>query len=108
MEKEGKASDLNYDVNDFEHLTPQYNWEIQRVNLHDYKNIIEKIDPNTPIINLCDGNEINGIPGLSCVKFLEEKNLWYTGCSPRNYSWPKAEIKKYPVNTPRYFVIHKS
>jgi D-alanine-D-alanine ligase len=60
------------------------------VNLSNYKEIIEKIVDErsagkvTPVVfNICDGDEINGTPGISVVRLLEEKELIYTGIRRR-------------------------
>jgi D-alanine-D-alanine ligase len=31
------------------------------------------------VLNLCDGDEVNGTPGISVVQLLEKNELVYTG-----------------------------
>jgi hypothetical protein len=31
------------------------------------------------VFNLCDGDEINGSPGIPVIRYLNEKGLTYTG-----------------------------
>jgi len=59
----------------FESLQIQWQW--QPVNMLTYRHIIEKIDAEKEnsdlipvVLNLCDGDEINGTPGISVVKML--------------------------------------
>src|SRR5436190_14362930 len=61
-------------------------WKWQPVTIKNYSRIINKIaaesakDNKTHVVfNLCDGDEVNGTPGISVVKLLEEKGLLYTG-----------------------------
>jgi D-alanine-D-alanine ligase len=55
-------------------------WQWQPVTINDYKIVIDTIANNisssdkTPLIlNLCDGDEINGTPGVSVIQYLKEK-----------------------------------
>lgn len=85
----------------FQELNIEWKW--QPVTMHDYTQIIddianEKTSSNkTPVVlNLCDGDEVNGTPGISVVKKLHEKNLIYTG-SDEHFYWittSKVPMKK--------------
>jgi D-alanine-D-alanine ligase len=62
------------------------NWQWQPVTVDDYESIIQKIriekdagEVFPVVMNLCDGDEVNGTPGVSVVQFLEENDLVYTG-----------------------------
>lgn len=47
----------------------------------------------TPIVfNICDGDEINGTPGISVVQLLEEKGLIYTGSNEHFYRITTSKI----------------
>jgi D-alanine-D-alanine ligase len=48
------------------------------------------------VLNLCDGDEINGTPGVSVVKLLEEKDIIYTGSDEYFY---KITTSKIPMKT---------
>jgi D-alanine-D-alanine ligase len=43
-------------------------------------------------LNLCDGDEVNGTPGISVVKLLEEKGLVYTGSDEFFYHITTSKI----------------
>jgi D-alanine-D-alanine ligase len=56
-------------------------WKWQYVTINDYKTIIDKIadsaNGHIPLVfNLCDGDEVNGAPGLSLFNISKRKNLF--------------------------------
>jgi len=72
-------------------------WKWQYVTINDYKKIIDKIadsaNGHIPLVfNLCDGDEVNGAPGLSVIRYLEEKNLIYTGAREEYYHLTTSKI----------------
>ena len=74
-------------------------WQWQPVTIKDYAAVIETIvkekdfSHKTPVVfNLCDGDEINGTPGISVVKLLEEKGLIYTGSDEYFYRITTSKI----------------
>jgi D-alanine-D-alanine ligase len=74
-------------------------WKWQPVTIHDYTEIIESIvheknaSNKTPVVfNLCDGDEINGTPGISVVRLLEERGLIYTGSDEYFYEITTSKI----------------
>ena len=74
-------------------------WKWQPVTMKDYKTIINVIakeklkSPKTPLVlNLCDGDEVNGAPGVSVIKLLEEKDLLYTGSDDYFYDITTSKI----------------
>ena len=74
-------------------------WKWQPVTLKDYRSVIRSIvkekesGNKTPVVfNLCDGDEINGTPGISVVQFLEEKGLLYTGSDEFFYHITTSKI----------------
>lgn len=74
-------------------------WKWQPVTLKDYRSVIRSIikekdaGNKTPVIfNLCDGDEVNGTPGISVVRFLEEKGLLYTGSDEYFYNITTSKI----------------
>ncbi len=75
------------------------NWQWQPVTLSNYASIIETIEEEKkskksfPVVfNICDGDEINGAPGISIVKLLEEKGLIYTGSDEYFYHITTSKI----------------
>ena len=77
----------------------QIEWKWQPVTIKDYAEVIELIAKEkdfghkTPVVfNLCDGDEVNGTPGISVVKLLEEKGLIYTGSDEYFYRITTSKI----------------
>jgi D-alanine-D-alanine ligase len=74
-------------------------WKWQPVTMADYHSIIDTIVAEKekgiyfPIVfNICDGDEINGTPGISVVKLLEQKGLVYTGSDEYFYNITTSKI----------------
>ena len=74
-------------------------WKWQPVTMLDYNEIIQDISKEKismgkipVIINLCDGDEINGTPGISVVKKLHEQNLIYTGSDEHFYHITTSKV----------------
>jgi D-alanine-D-alanine ligase len=74
-------------------------WQWQPVTMHDYETIIDAIAAErdlqaiSPIVfNLCDGDEVNGTPGISVVKLLVAKQLMYTGADADFYAITTSKI----------------
>ena len=79
----------------FEELQLQWKW--QPVTIHNFKTVIDEIAETkhfqTPIVlNLCDGDEVNGTPGVSVIHYLKEKELIYTGAEPAFYDNTTSKI----------------
>lgn len=66
------------------------------------------------VINLCDGDEINGTPGVSVIRELEKQEILYTGSNAHFYeiTTSKIPMKKafdeYGVPTPQWGLIDGS
>ncbi len=74
-------------------------WQWQPVTTADYKTVIDTIAlekiaaTKTPIVfNLCDGDEVNGTPGISVIKYLEERQLLYTGSDEYFYDITTSKL----------------
>ena len=72
-------------------------WEWKEVTNINFKVIIDEISQcqsgHTPIIlNLCDGDEINGAPGISVIHYLKEKKIRFTGSDIRFYENTTSKI----------------
>ncbi|HVZ26247.1 MAG TPA: hypothetical protein VG842_09345 [Sediminibacterium sp.] len=81
----------------FEQL--QVNWIWQPVTLQDYTQVIQQIAQEKrngrsfPIVlNLCDGDEMNGTPGISVIHCLESAGLVYTGSDAHFYQITTSKI----------------
>ena len=75
------------------------NWLWQPVNMITYREVIEAIEAEKEngkvipvVLNLCDGDEVNGTPGVSVVKLLEEKDIIYTGADEYFYNITTSKI----------------
>jgi D-alanine-D-alanine ligase len=57
-------------------------WEWQPVTMQNFAAIIDGIaqgEDQPVFLNLCDGDELNGVPGISVLKHLASNNLMFTG-----------------------------
>ncbi len=73
----------------------KFKW--QPIEISNFKTIIQNISeesyPSKPlIINLCDGDEENGVPGISVVEELEKNQLIYTGSDRYFYDITTSKI----------------
>lgn len=74
-------------------------WVWQPVTMHTYREVIEGIALQRtlgtcfPVVfNICDGDEVNGAPGVSVVHALEENKLIYTGADAYFYDITTSKI----------------
>jgi D-alanine-D-alanine ligase len=72
-------------------------WKWQPVTMNNYKGIIKSIavstNGKTPLVlNLCDGDEVNGTPGVSVIRELEKYGLIYTGSDEYFYNITTSKI----------------
>ncbi len=79
----------------FEEL--QLNWKWQPVTQNNFKEIIDDIATTTSfqtplVLNLCDGDEVNGTPGVSVIHYLKEKKLLFTGADVAFYDNTTSKI----------------
>ena len=44
------------------------------------------------VLNLCDGDEVNGVPGVSVIDALQEEGLVYTGSDQHFYTITTSKI----------------
>lgn len=72
-------------------------WKWQPVTINNFKDIIQTIaeskNGKTPLVlNLCDGDEVNAVPGVSVIHELEKYNLIYTGSDAHFYTITTSKI----------------
>ena len=74
-------------------------WQWQPVTMNDYGVIIDQIVTEKQatqffpvVLNLCDGDEVNGTPGISVIQLLESKGLVYTGSDEYFYRITTSKI----------------
>jgi len=79
----------------FEELKADWKW--QPVTMENYKSVIRGIATSAngkrPLVfNLCDGDEVNGTPGISVIHELEKHGLIYTGSDDHFYKVTTSKI----------------
>lgn len=91
---------------DFSHSIKEYTgvftqldteWKWQPVTMDNFKSIIKTIagdkSGKTPLVlNLCDGDEVNGTPGVSVIRELEKYGLIYSGSDVHFYNITTSKI----------------
>ena len=79
----------------FKELDADWHW--QPVTMQNYKEIIGSIKRKSGrkvplVLNLCDGDEVNGTPGISVIHELEKNQLIYTGSDAHYYNITTSKI----------------
>lgn len=79
----------------FDELKADWKWE--PVTINNFRGVIDRIavsqNGKTPfVMNLCDGDEINGVPGISVIHYLQEKGLCFSGASADFYDITTSKI----------------
>lgn len=72
-------------------------WTWQPVTMKNFREVIGSIKKNSGrkiplVLNLCDGDEINGTPGVSVIHELEKHRLLYTGSDDHFYNITTSKI----------------
>ncbi|MFN0098171.1 MAG: hypothetical protein ACKVS7_05805 [Gemmatimonadaceae bacterium] len=72
-------------------------WKWQPVTLADHRDVIariarESVGHEPVVLNLCDGDEVNGSPGLSVIRCLREHGIRFTGADERFYDVTTSKI----------------
>lgn len=72
-------------------------WRWQRITLADREAVVARIarsaeKRDVTVFNLCDGDETNGVPGLSVIHALERAGLRYTGADAPFYEGTTSKI----------------
>lgn len=72
-------------------------WSWQPVTMKSYQEVIAGIKKKSGrkiplVLNLCDGDEINGTPGVSVIHELEKNRLIYTGSDKHFYTITTSKI----------------
>ncbi|MCU0249194.1 MAG: hypothetical protein MUE61_03230 [Vicinamibacterales bacterium] len=91
-DKGGKLESPEYDLPDFRDelhgwfAALGYEWRWVPVTVNNLRSTIDALEParlahRCLVMNLCDGNEVDGSPGVSVVRALEDSGLPYTGGS---------------------------
>jgi len=101
--------------------TLHLNWQWQPITLDNHITILSNILQHAgaagefPLfLNLCDGDEINGSPGISILKWLHEHHCVYTGADEYFYQVTTSKIpmkeafEKAGVPTPPWKIIRSA
>ena len=75
----------------------EVDWTWEKVTLKDYRELIGSIRKRSgrkiPLVfNLCDGDEVNGTPGISVIRELEKNKLIFTGANVHYYDITTSKI----------------
>lgn len=93
--------DFSQSIAEYEKTFNELNiaWQWQPVTLQNYSSVIKIIVQEKSagfyfpiVLNLCDGDEINGTPGISVIKLLKKKGLVYTGANDYFYNITTSKI----------------
>lgn len=79
----------------FEEIGCEWHWvTITLKNINETLDKIANYNSNKTnvVINLCDGDELNGVPGLSVIKGLDQRHLIYTGSDDFFYTITTSKI----------------
>jgi D-alanine-D-alanine ligase len=101
----------------FEELKASWKW--QPVTMKNFSSIIDSIitkkSKRTPVfLNLCDGDEVNGTPGISVLKKLDDAKVTYTGAEAYFYDITTSKVPmkkafdKYKVPTAKWKMIQSA
>lgn len=79
----------------FRELEADWTWEA--VTMQNFRELIAGIRKRSGrkipvILNLCDGDEVNGVPGVSVIHELEQRRLIYTGASAHFYNVTTSKV----------------
>jgi D-alanine-D-alanine ligase len=97
------------------------NWVWKQVTLSDFKSVIDEIEKEKiqgtvipVVLNICDGDEVNGAPGVSVIKYLKEKDIIFTGADEYFFEITTSKIPmkqafdKAGVPTPSWAVVQEN
>ena len=79
----------------FAELEIEWRWEL--ITMDNFEATIDCVIREsagfTPVVlNLCDGDELNGVPGVSVIRRMESMGLCYTGADARFYDLTTSKI----------------
>lgn len=93
-------------------------WKYQPVTVNNFRSIIDQValseNGKIPLVfNLCDGDEVNHVPGISVIHYLMEKKVLFSGSNADFYNLTSSKItmkkafEKAGVSTPEFKIIEK-
>jgi D-alanine-D-alanine ligase len=91
--------DFTHSIQEYTRVFAELNieWEWVPVTMKGFRKTIEKISKSASVkkalvLNLCDGDEVNGTPGVSVIDELEKQKLVYTGANRHFYTITTSKI----------------
>ncbi|PZR29497.1 MAG: hypothetical protein DI535_01945 [Citrobacter freundii] len=91
--------DFSQSLKEYTEVFKQLNadWIWQPVTMSDYKDVVAGIRKRSGrkiplVLNLCDGDEVNGTPGVSVIGELEKNRLIYTGSDTHYYNITTSKV----------------
>jgi D-alanine-D-alanine ligase len=98
--------------------TLEMEWRWQPVTLGDFRDVIDGLVQECAgrelvVLNLCDGDEINGVPGVSVIRHLDARGVRYTGADEAFYRATTSKISmkqdfdRAGVPTPGWAVVER-
>ena len=91
--------DFSQSIAEYEQVFGQHgiNWIWQPVTMQNFETVIAGIRKSSGrkvpvVLNLCDGDEVNGTPGVSVIDCLEKHRLIYTGADRFFYDITTSKI----------------
>jgi D-alanine-D-alanine ligase len=96
----------------------QVDWKYQPVTINNFRAVIDNIalpeNGKLPFIfNLCDGDEVNHVPGISVINYLLEKGIFFSGSDSDFYNITSSKIsmkkafERVRVSTPKWEIIER-
>ncbi|GAB4303049.1 MAG: hypothetical protein Fur0025_44130 [Oscillatoriaceae cyanobacterium] len=72
-------------------------WKWQPITLENMHGVVEEVAASSSeyipiVLNYCDGNEIDGFPGISVIKLLETKGIIFTGADSNFFDITSSKI----------------
>jgi len=111
--------DFSQGIKEYQQVFEELNldWKWQPVTIHNFRKVIDMIATSENgklpyILNLCDGDEINGVPGISVIHYLQEKGLCFSGARTDFYlnTTSKITMKNFfdaaGVATPKWETVY--
>ncbi|MEG5001222.1 hypothetical protein, partial [Microcoleus sp. B4-D4] len=91
-------------------------WKWQPITLENMQAVVEEVAVSSNeyipvVLNYCDGSEIDGYPGTSVIKLLEQKGIIFTGADSNFFHlttskiWMKRAFMEGSIATAPYEVI---
>lgn len=119
VSKDGRLESADYDIPAYRDEVGSWfdtiglPWQWVPITIENVASVVDRIRQEQPpgsgvVLNLCDGNELDGSPGVSVVRALERAGIPYSGGAPEFYAIStykvpmKARLIEHGVRTAPY------